>query len=178
MISQIEQAKARDGLVIAVATEGDAQIAAKADRVLWVPEAPALLQPVVNVIPLQPLAYHIAVLRGASDRLGSSPAHSLVPTDASPDPGSGSAAPRLSGHRPRRFLGAADPAAGLAYETDNWPRFDPDSCYGYPRTRYAYAPTSPPGLAQRSSPPNCHPAGGSGQTSGAGPACPSADAPE
>jgi glucosamine--fructose-6-phosphate aminotransferase (isomerizing) len=64
MISQVEQAKARDGLVIAVATEGDDQIAAKADRVLWVPEAPALLQPVVNVIPLQLLAYHIAVLRG------------------------------------------------------------------------------------------------------------------
>ncbi len=64
MISQIEQAKARDGLVIAVATEGDDLIATKADRVLWVPAAPTLLQPVVNVIPLQLLAYHIAVLRG------------------------------------------------------------------------------------------------------------------
>jgi glucosamine--fructose-6-phosphate aminotransferase (isomerizing) len=64
MISQVEQAKARDGLVIAVATEGDDVIATKADRVLWVPAAPALLQPVVNVIPLQLLAYHIAVLRG------------------------------------------------------------------------------------------------------------------
>jgi glucosamine--fructose-6-phosphate aminotransferase (isomerizing) len=64
MISQVEQAKARDGLVIAVATEGDDLIATKADRVLWVPAAPALLQPVVNVIPLQLLAYHIAVLRG------------------------------------------------------------------------------------------------------------------
>jgi len=64
MISQIEQAKARGGLVVAVATEGDDAIASKADRVLWVPAAPALLQPVVNVIPLQLLAYHIAVLRG------------------------------------------------------------------------------------------------------------------
>jgi len=52
MISQIEQAKARGGLVIAVAEIGDDFIASKADRVLWVPKAPELLQPVVNVIPL------------------------------------------------------------------------------------------------------------------------------
>jgi len=64
MISQVEQAKARGGLVIVVAHEGDEVISAKADRVLWVPQAPPLLQPVVNVIPLQLLAYHIAVLRG------------------------------------------------------------------------------------------------------------------
>jgi glucosamine--fructose-6-phosphate aminotransferase (isomerizing) len=64
MISQVEQAKARGGLVIVVAHEGDEVITAKADRVLWVPQAPPLLQPVVNVIPLQLLAYHIAVLRG------------------------------------------------------------------------------------------------------------------
>jgi glucosamine--fructose-6-phosphate aminotransferase (isomerizing) len=64
MVSQVEQAKARGGLVIVVAHEGDDEIAAKADRVLWVPQAPPLLQPVVNAIPLQLLAYHIAVLRG------------------------------------------------------------------------------------------------------------------
>jgi glucosamine--fructose-6-phosphate aminotransferase (isomerizing) len=64
MISQVEQAKARGGLVIVVANEGDEVIAPKADRVLWVPQAPALLQPLVNTIPLQLLAYHIAVLRG------------------------------------------------------------------------------------------------------------------
>ncbi len=65
MISQIEQAKARGGLVIAVATEGDTFIAGKADHVLYVPETPPLLSPVVAVIPLQLLAYHIAVRRGA-----------------------------------------------------------------------------------------------------------------
>jgi glucosamine--fructose-6-phosphate aminotransferase (isomerizing) len=65
MISQIEQAKARGGIVIAVATEGDTMIATKADHVLYVPATPALLSPVVAVIPLQLLAYHIAVLRGA-----------------------------------------------------------------------------------------------------------------
>jgi glucosamine--fructose-6-phosphate aminotransferase (isomerizing) len=65
MISQIEQAKARGGIVIAIATEGDMFIPTKADYVLYVPEAPDLLNPVVAVIPLQLLAYHIAVLRGA-----------------------------------------------------------------------------------------------------------------
>ncbi len=64
MISQIEQAKARGGIVIAVATEGDERVASLVDRVLWVPETPWMLSPAVNVIPLQILAYHIASLRG------------------------------------------------------------------------------------------------------------------
>ncbi|MBX3003620.1 MAG: glutamine--fructose-6-phosphate transaminase (isomerizing) [Anaerolineales bacterium] len=64
MISQIEQAKARGGKVVAVATEGDELIPTLADHVLWVPKTPALLSPVVTVIPLQMLAYHIASLRG------------------------------------------------------------------------------------------------------------------
>ncbi len=65
MISQIEQAKARGGIVIALATEGDAVIATKADYVIYVPDSPTLLNPIISVIPLQLLAYHIAVLRGA-----------------------------------------------------------------------------------------------------------------
>jgi glucosamine--fructose-6-phosphate aminotransferase (isomerizing) len=64
MISQIEQAKARGGIVVAVATEGDKRVEKLVDRVLWVPEAPWRLSPVVTVIPLQILAYHIARLRG------------------------------------------------------------------------------------------------------------------
>ena len=64
MISQIEQAKARGGIVIAVATEGDDRVANLVDKVLWVPETPWMLSPVINVIPLQLLAYHIACLRG------------------------------------------------------------------------------------------------------------------
>ena len=64
MFSQIEQAKARGGVVIAVATQGDELIPTVADHVLWVPETPWLLSPVVTVIPLQLLAYHIAALRG------------------------------------------------------------------------------------------------------------------
>jgi glucosamine--fructose-6-phosphate aminotransferase (isomerizing) len=64
MISQIEQVNARGGIVIALATEGDEDIAAKADHVLFAPQTPSLLSPVVNVIPLQLVAYHLAVRRG------------------------------------------------------------------------------------------------------------------
>ncbi|MFN2215651.1 MAG: glutamine--fructose-6-phosphate transaminase (isomerizing) [Anaerolineales bacterium] len=64
MISQIQQAKARGGIVVAVATEGDDMISSLADHVMWIPEAPWMLSPVISVIPLQLLAYHIASLRG------------------------------------------------------------------------------------------------------------------
>lgn len=64
MVSQIEQVKARGGRVIALATEGNTEIRLKADHVLHVPSTPPLLSPVINVIPLQLLAYHLAVRRG------------------------------------------------------------------------------------------------------------------
>jgi glutamine---fructose-6-phosphate transaminase (isomerizing) len=64
MISQIQQVKARGGTIIAIATEGDDLVASMADHVLWVPECPWMLSPVVTVIPLQLLAYHIAAIRG------------------------------------------------------------------------------------------------------------------
>jgi len=64
MISQIQQAKARGGKVISVATERDELVASQSDAVLWVPEAPWMLSPVLTVIPLQMLAYHIAAIRG------------------------------------------------------------------------------------------------------------------
>lgn len=64
MISQIQQAKARDGIVIVVATDGDELVQGMADHVLWIPEAPWMLSPVITVVPLQLLAYHIAALRG------------------------------------------------------------------------------------------------------------------
>jgi glucosamine--fructose-6-phosphate aminotransferase (isomerizing) len=64
MISQIQQAKARNGIVIAVATDGDELVEGMADHVLWIPETPWLLSPVVTVLPLQLLAYHIATIRG------------------------------------------------------------------------------------------------------------------
>lgn len=64
MISQIEQTKARGGDVIAVATEGDKLIPTLADEVLWIPETPWLLSPIISVIPLQLFAYHIATQLG------------------------------------------------------------------------------------------------------------------
>ncbi|MFK7805485.1 MAG: glutamine--fructose-6-phosphate transaminase (isomerizing) [Anaerolineae bacterium] len=64
MFSQVQQAKARDGRVIALATAGDTRIEDEADDVIWVPECSPLLAPIVNVIPLQLLSYHMAVLRG------------------------------------------------------------------------------------------------------------------
>ena len=64
MISQIQQAKARGGIVIAVATDGDELVQSMADHVLWIPETPWMLSPIVTVLPLQLLAYHIAALRG------------------------------------------------------------------------------------------------------------------
>ena len=65
MISQIEQVKARDGVVIALATKGDEAIREKADHVLYIPPASPLLTPILAVIPLQLFAYHMAVRRGA-----------------------------------------------------------------------------------------------------------------
>ena len=64
MLGNIEEVKARDGKVIAIATEGDEDIAARADHVIHVPPAPELLSPLVSVIPLQLFAYHVAVTRG------------------------------------------------------------------------------------------------------------------
>jgi glucosamine--fructose-6-phosphate aminotransferase (isomerizing) len=64
MLSNIQEVKARGAEVIAVATEGDAEIARYADHVLYVPRTPELLSPVVVSVPLQLLAYHIAKRRG------------------------------------------------------------------------------------------------------------------
>jgi glucosamine--fructose-6-phosphate aminotransferase (isomerizing) len=63
-LSNIQEVTARSGKVIAVAIEGDEEITQLVDHVLYVPPAPELLLPVVEVVPLQLLAYHIAVRRG------------------------------------------------------------------------------------------------------------------
>jgi Glucosamine 6-phosphate synthetase, contains amidotransferase and phosphosugar isomerase domains len=64
VIGNIEEVKSRGGHVIAVATEGDTNIASHCDDVFYVPDVPEALQPLITVIPLQLLAYHAAVLRG------------------------------------------------------------------------------------------------------------------
>jgi glucosamine--fructose-6-phosphate aminotransferase (isomerizing) len=62
--SNIVEVKARDGIVIAVLTEGDTMSAKVADHVIEIPETSDLLGPIVSVVPLQLLSYHIAVRRG------------------------------------------------------------------------------------------------------------------
>ena len=64
MLGNIEEVRARGGRVIVVAAEGDDRTAEKADHALFVPEAPALLAPILAAAPLQLLAYRIAVRRG------------------------------------------------------------------------------------------------------------------
>ncbi len=64
IVSNIQEVKARKGQVIAVVTEGDQVISRMADHVLEVPETISVFAPVLAVIPLQLLSYHIAVLRG------------------------------------------------------------------------------------------------------------------
>jgi glucosamine--fructose-6-phosphate aminotransferase (isomerizing) len=64
MMGNIEEVRARDGKVIAVAHAGDREIFSKADHVIAVPPAADLLSPILMVIPLQLLAYHVAVRRG------------------------------------------------------------------------------------------------------------------
>ena len=64
MISNLEQVKARDGIVIALATEGDEEMAKLADHIIYLPETTTLLTPLLTAIPLQLLAYYIAVYRG------------------------------------------------------------------------------------------------------------------
>jgi glucosamine--fructose-6-phosphate aminotransferase (isomerizing) len=62
--NNLEEIKARGGPVIAVATEGDYETATRVSDVLFIPDAPDYLQPILAAVPLQLLAYHIALLRG------------------------------------------------------------------------------------------------------------------
>jgi glutamine---fructose-6-phosphate transaminase (isomerizing) len=64
VMSNLMEVKARKGPVIAVVNEGEDEVAHVADDVIEVPEVPECLQPLVTVVPLQLLAYHIALLRG------------------------------------------------------------------------------------------------------------------
>jgi glucosamine--fructose-6-phosphate aminotransferase (isomerizing) len=64
VVSNMMEVRARKGRIIAIATEGDTEMAARADHVLYVPASIPMLQPILSVIPLQLLAYHVAVSRG------------------------------------------------------------------------------------------------------------------
>jgi glucosamine--fructose-6-phosphate aminotransferase (isomerizing) len=64
VVSNLEQVRSRDGKVIAIASEGDADIAAKANEVIRIPDAGEYLTAILATIPLQLLAYHVACLKG------------------------------------------------------------------------------------------------------------------
>ncbi|MDX5422567.1 MAG: glutamine--fructose-6-phosphate transaminase (isomerizing) [Hymenobacteraceae bacterium] len=66
IVSNVQEVKARKGKVIAVVTEGDTTIPAMADYVIEIPETSEHLMPLLSVIPLQLLSYHIAVMRGCN----------------------------------------------------------------------------------------------------------------
>jgi glucosamine--fructose-6-phosphate aminotransferase (isomerizing) len=64
VVNNMMEVRARRGRIIAIATEGDTEIARLADHVIFIPQTVSVLQPMLSVIPLQLLAYHIAVMRG------------------------------------------------------------------------------------------------------------------
>ncbi len=66
VVSNIQEVRARKGKIIAIVTEGDTQVKELADYVIEIPETDEILVPLVSVVPLQLLAYHIAVLRGCN----------------------------------------------------------------------------------------------------------------
>ncbi len=66
IMNNVEEVKARGGRILAIATEGDGEIVKKVDHVIYVPVTIPPLTPVLAVIPLQLLAYHIAVMRGCN----------------------------------------------------------------------------------------------------------------
>ena len=66
VVSNIQEVKARKGVVIAVVTEGDEQVKEMADHIIEIPETDDILVPFISVVPLQLLSYHIAVLRGCN----------------------------------------------------------------------------------------------------------------
>jgi glucosamine--fructose-6-phosphate aminotransferase (isomerizing) len=64
MLGNVEEVRAREGLILAVVQAGDRAVASKATHVLEIPACADLLTPLLTVLPLQLLAYHIAVRRG------------------------------------------------------------------------------------------------------------------
>ncbi len=64
ILSNMQEIKARNGVIITIATEGDEEIKKISDHVIYVPKCPEELMPIINTIPLQLLAYHIADLKG------------------------------------------------------------------------------------------------------------------
>jgi glucosamine--fructose-6-phosphate aminotransferase (isomerizing) len=65
-ISNIQEVKARKGVIIAIVTEGDTEVKTMADYVIEIPDTEEALVPLLATIPLQLLSYHIAIMRGCN----------------------------------------------------------------------------------------------------------------
>jgi glucosamine--fructose-6-phosphate aminotransferase (isomerizing) len=65
-VSNIQEIKARRGIIIAIVTKGDTQVRGLADYIIEIPETSDALSPLITTIPLQLLSYHIAVMRGCN----------------------------------------------------------------------------------------------------------------
>ena len=63
VVNNVKEVKAREGRVLAVLTEGDTRLTADVDHALYIPDAPEHLVPILATVPLQMLAYHIALIR-------------------------------------------------------------------------------------------------------------------
>ena len=66
VVSNIQEVKARKGIIIAVVTKGDKEVKAVADHVIEIPRIDQSLVPLIATVPLQLLSYHIAVMRGCN----------------------------------------------------------------------------------------------------------------
>ena len=66
LVSNIQEVKARKGKIMAIVTEGDTQVKAIADHTIEIPHTTDILTPLISVIPLQLLSYHIAVMRNCN----------------------------------------------------------------------------------------------------------------
>jgi glucosamine--fructose-6-phosphate aminotransferase (isomerizing) len=66
IVSNVQEVKARKGKIIAVIHKSDTQIRELADHIIEVPETEEILSPLITIVPLQLLAYHIAILRGCN----------------------------------------------------------------------------------------------------------------
>jgi glutamine---fructose-6-phosphate transaminase (isomerizing) len=66
VVSNIQEVKARKGVIIAIVSEGDEQVCGLADHCIEIPETDEMLVPLLATIPLQLLAYHMALLRGCN----------------------------------------------------------------------------------------------------------------
>ena len=78
VVSNAQEIKARKGKIIAVVTENDIQMSSLADHTLEIPEVDEIFSPILSVIPLQLLSYHIATLRGCNVAQPRNLAHSVT----------------------------------------------------------------------------------------------------